>query len=121
MQAAQIGAHTEIAEQAGIAAKTEIDARRDADGITNAAVAKSRETVVDADVQATTFAADRSADLRDPAAFLLERRLGKLSAGLAHKQVIVMDHRLGGAAAPMLDLRPTSGGSIYVPPPSQQP
>ena len=50
VQAAQIGAHTEIAEQAGIAAKTEIDAKRDATNVTDAAAAKARETVVDADV-----------------------------------------------------------------------
>jgi regulator of protease activity HflC (stomatin/prohibitin superfamily) len=121
VQSAQIGAHTQIAEQAGIAVKTEIDARRDADGLTNAAVATSRETVVDASVRATAFAADRTADLRDHASFVLERRLDKLSAGLAHKQVIIIDHRLGSAAAPTLDMRPTSGGSIFVPPPSQQP
>ena len=121
VQAAQIGAHTEIAEQAGIAARTESDAKRDAMNVKDAATAKARETVVDADVQATAFAADLAAYRRNRASFVLERRLDKLAAGLAHKQVIIMDHRLAGAGAPTLDMRSTSGGSIFVPPPSQEP
>ena len=121
VQAAQIGAHTEIAEQQGQAAKAEVDAKRDATTLLNAAAAKAHETLVDAQVRAIGFGADRTADARDHASFVLERRLDKLAAGLAHRQLLIVDHRLQGPGGPTLDMRPPGQGGIFLPPPTSEP
>ncbi len=121
VQAEQIGAHTAIAEQQGQAAKAEVDARRDATTLLNAATAKAHETLVDAQVRAIGFGADRTADARDHASFVLERRLDKLAAGLAHRQLLIVDHRLQGPNGPTLDMRPPGQGGIFLPPPTSEP
>ena len=120
VQAAQVGAHASIARQSGIAVQSGIDARSDAAEIGNAADAKSHETVADAQVRATLFASDRAADARSHESFVLERRFDRLAAGLAHRQLLIIDHRLQGAAAPTLDMRPESSGGIYLPPAGQR-
>lgn len=120
VQAAQVDAHAAVARQSGIAVQSEIDARSDAAEIGNAADARSHETVADAQIRATLFASDRAADARNHESFVLERRFDQLAAGLAHRQVLIIDHRLQGAAAPTLDMRPESSGGIYLPPPAGQ-
>lgn len=115
VQAAQVGAYTAIAQQSAVAVQSAIDASSDAAEIANAAGAKARETVADAQAAATLFAADRAADARSHDSFVLERRFEELAAGLAHREVLIVDHRLQGAAEPTLDMRP-GGGGIYLPP-----
>ena len=123
VQTAQISAHTTMAEQAGYAVSRESDARREASIGYDLAAALSHEAVVDATVHSTGFAADRQADAASPASFLLERRLARLAGGLAHRQLLIVDHRLGGRGdmAPIIDMRPPgSGGAAELPPASGQ-
>ncbi len=120
VQAAEVNRHTTIAEQQAESAQAEIDARRDATNVANAAAANARDAVVDAEVGATAFAADRTADARSPASFILERRLDKLASGLAHRRLLIVDHRLGTAGV-LLDLRSSGGGAMLLPPRSREP
>ena len=121
VQAARISAYTAIAEQQGMAAKSEIGARRDATDVRNLAQAKSHDTVVDAQVHETAFSADRTAEARSTASFVMERRFYKLATGLAHRQVLIVDHRLQGAGGPTLDMRPPGSGGIFIQPTSEPP
>lgn len=106
VQTAAIAAHTAIAEQAAIAAASDGEARKQVGDLRDMAAAHAREAVVAARVQAILFGADRSANARDGATFLLERRLDRLGAGLAHRQLLIIDHRLRCVDAPTIDLRP---------------
>ncbi len=113
VQTAAIGAHTAIAEGSGYAVSRESDAQRQAGTDADAAAALAHEVVADADARSTGFAADRAADAAGPVPFLLERRLDRLVAGLAHRHVLIVDHRLGGpgAVAPFIDLRAGDSGT----------
>jgi hypothetical protein len=57
------------------------------------------------------FNADRKAQQRDGKAFLFERRLERLTSGLAKSEAIVIDHRLQGPNGPILDLRNLDAGA----------
>ena len=113
VQTAAVGAHTAIAEGSGYAVSRESDAQRQAGTDADAAAALAHEVVADADARSTGFAADRAADAAGPVPFLLERRLDRLVAGLAHRHVLIVDHRLGGpgAVAPFIDLRAGDSGT----------
>jgi hypothetical protein len=113
VQTAQISAYTTIAEQTGYAVSRESDAHRQAATERDLAAALSHESVVDATVHSTGFAADRQADAASPVPFLLERRLDRLGSGLAHRQLLIVDHRIQGqgSIAPIIDMRPPGSGS----------
>lgn len=118
VQTAAISAHTTIAEQTGYAVSRVSDAQRQAGITLDQAAAASHETVVDATVNSIGFAADRQADAASPTSFLLERKLDRLASGLAHKQVLIIDHRLRGQPGtaatgepPIIDMRPPGSGS----------
>ncbi len=124
VQTAAIGGHTAIAEGTGYAVSRESDARRQAGTDADSAAALAHEVVADADARSTGFAADRAADAAGPVPFLLERRLDRLVAGLAHHRLLVVDHRLGGpgAIAPFIDLRAGEAGTApaeLAPPPDR--
>ena len=124
VQTASIGSHTAIAEQTGYAVTTQSAGRRDASALRDIATAGAHEAVTEATVRATGFSAARTAWAASPVPFLLERRLEKLNAGLAHRQVLILDHRLQPASEPLLDLRPQVGPSgstaaAPMPPPGQ--
>ncbi len=115
VQTAAISAHTALAEGSGYAVSRASDARRQAGSDADAAAALAHEVVADADIHATGFAADRQADAAGPVPFLLERRLDRLVAGLAHRPLLIVDHRIGApgagsAAAPLIDLRAAAAG-----------
>ena len=119
VQTAAISAHTAIAEASGYAVSRESDARRQAGGDADAASALAHEAVVDADVHAVGFAADRQADAAGPTSFLLERRLDRLVAGLAHRRLLIVDHRIG-AGGPVIDLRDAGASAAELSPPADQ-
>ncbi len=124
VQTAAIGGHTAIAEGSGYAVSRESDAQRQAGTDADSAAALAHEVVADADARSTGFAADRAADAAGPVPFLLERRLDRLVAGLAHRRLLVVDHRLGGpgAVAPFIDLRAGEAGTApteLAPPPDR--
>ncbi len=124
VQTAQISAHTAMAEQTGYAIGRTSDALRESDLQRDEAAAASHEAVADATVHSTGFATDRAAYAIGPAPFLLERRLEKLVAGLAHRQVLIVDHRLQGHGdSPFIDLRSEAAGSSAadLPPPQSSP
>lgn len=105
VQAAGIRARVAIADETGAAAKTLATARIDAARNTDAADAAAAELVAEAKVDATLFTADRAADAAAPDVYGLERWFARLRAALGRAQLLVIDHRLRGAAAPTLDLR----------------
>ena len=115
VQTADVGAHTAIAEGNGYAVSRESDAQRQAGSDGDAATATAHEAVADAVAHATAFGADRQADATGPVPFRLEQRLDRLVAGLAHRRLLIIDHRIGGAGsapgagAPILDLRSGTG------------
>ena len=51
------------------------------------------------------FTADQDAARAGGPAFLLERYLSNLSQALAKSPLVIVDHRLRGADAPVIDLR----------------
>jgi len=105
VQAAGIRAGVAVADETGAAAKTLAAARIDATRNADAADAAAAELVAEAKTDATLFTADRAADAAAPAVYGLERWLARLRAALGRAQLLVIDHRLQGAAAPTLDLR----------------
>ncbi len=123
VQTAQISAHTAMAEQTGYAIGHTSDALRDSGLQRDAAAAASHEAVADATVHSTGFATDRAAYAIGPIPFLLERKLERLVAGLAHRQVLIVDHRLQGRGdSPFIDLRRGTGSSAAdLPPPQPSP
>ncbi len=125
VQTAQISAHTAMAEQEGYAISRTSDAQREARAQRDQAAALAHEAVVDATVRSTGFSTDRVADAASSTSFRLERRLDALTTGLAHRQLLIIDHRLRGTGSdePILDLRPSGGspnGVVLPPPPPEQ-
>ncbi len=116
VQTAEVAAHADLAEAAGYAATTSGAARRDAAARINMATALAHDAVTEAHIAAAAFGTDRTAAAREPDSFLLERRLAKLQAGLAHRQLLILDHRLLGGSGPTLDLRPPGSGAVIAPP-----
>ncbi len=116
VQTAEITAHADLAGAAGYAATTGGAARRDAAARINTAMALAHDAVTEAHIAAAAFRTDRIAAVREPDSFVLERRLAKLQAGLAHRQVLILDHRLLGGSGPILDLRPPGSGAVVAPP-----
>lgn len=106
VQAAEIRVRGAVSAQQGEAAKVTNAARQSATGGIAAARVAAAETAAEAQAQRALFAADRVASGRHPDAFLLERRLERLGQGLGRGQLIVLDHRIEGADAPTLDMRP---------------
>jgi regulator of protease activity HflC (stomatin/prohibitin superfamily) len=105
VQAAEIRAWTAIADQRGGAARSAGQAEQTAIEERNSAAIKAAEGVARAQAQGRLFEGDRLAYQEGGSAFLLERRFDRLRRGLAHGQLIVIDHRLSGQDAPTLDLR----------------
>ena len=106
VQAAQIVADTAVATERGRAQATAAMARQVSTGLTDAARGVAAETVGGAEVQARSFAADRDAAFAGGQAFLLERYFANLATALAKSPLVVVDHRLRGPGAPVIDLRP---------------
>lgn len=105
VQAAEIRALATIAAKRGNAAEARERAAQKATEARNAALTAGTEATTRATADSRLFEADSAADQRDHDSFLFERWLERLSRGLAHKRLLIVDHRLTGAEAPTLDFR----------------
>jgi len=105
VQAAEILANSQIAVQRASAIHSKKSAEQSAMEDRNKAAAAATELTTQARSESILFDADRQARQRDGAAFLFERRIERLSSGLAKSEAIVIDHRLEGPNGPMIDLR----------------
>jgi regulator of protease activity HflC (stomatin/prohibitin superfamily) len=106
VQAAEINARTAIAKEQGNAVRAAKLARQEAVSTIGRAQAAVAENVEAARRDAALFHADVRAEQASRRAFLFERWLERLSHGLKKTQMVILDHRLSGADAPTIDLRP---------------
>lgn len=109
VQAAEIGAGTDIARARGAAAVTVADAKRAAAARLAGGSATAGEAVSLAKADVTRFDADRAAFAAAPVAMRLERWLQTLGAALAKADLTLIDHRLPLEGGPTLDLRRNPG------------
>ncbi|HTV80303.1 MAG TPA: protease modulator HflK [Steroidobacteraceae bacterium] len=105
VQAAEINANASISDERGRAQRVAGVAQQEAHQLTTAADAAAIERVDAANADAYRFAAERRADAEGGQSFLFERRVGKLVAALGQKPLTLLDHRLGSAPGPIIDLR----------------
>ena len=106
VQAAEITATTAVSTERGRAQAATSLARQTTAETANGAGGAAAETVGRAEVLLRSFTADQAAAATGGEAFLLERYYGNLSAALARSPLVILDHRLGGVNAPIIDLRP---------------
>jgi len=119
VQAAEIESRADIARARGNAITSIKSAETQALRLYAEAGAVSEEQMQLARRESTLFAGERGAYEQNRRTFLLERWLEKLSRNLIGTDLLIVDHRLGGANAPTIDLRPTAPAvTQYVPPPS---
>jgi regulator of protease activity HflC (stomatin/prohibitin superfamily) len=111
VQAAEIGAVTEIARVHGQAARLIAEAQRDAYDRLARGTASASETVAEAHAEAVRFGADHAAFDAAPAALRLERWLQVVGRSLNKAQITVIDHRLPLDGGPVIDLRKTEPGN----------
>ncbi|MEJ0035801.1 MAG: SPFH domain-containing protein [Gammaproteobacteria bacterium] len=105
VQAAQINASASISNERGRAKRVAGVAQQEAHQLTASADATATERLRAADADAYRFAAERRAHAEAGQAYLFERSLTGLRAALAQKPLILIDHRLSAAQAPIFDLR----------------
>ncbi|WP_338514022.1 protease modulator HflK [Pseudomonas poae] len=105
VQAAQIGAQALIARERGAASEQTNQALLQASIAHDQAVASAREVNAGAQAAHLRFDAEQKAYASAGRAFVLEQYLGQLSLGLAHANLLILDHRLGADSAPTIDLR----------------
>ncbi|MDF3932866.1 protease modulator HflK [Pseudomonas citronellolis] len=105
VQAAQITAQALISRERGKAAEQTNEARLAASQAVDKANADARETLAAAQAADLRFGAERKAWQDAGQAFLLEQYLARLGQGLGGASALIVDHRLGAAEAPTLDLR----------------
>ncbi len=106
VQAAEIIATSAISTERGRAQAAAAMARQTATDGSNAARSAAAEAVGQAEVSLRAFTADQEAAAVGGQAFLTERYFANLSIALARSPLVILDHRLGGASAPVIDLRP---------------
>ena len=111
VQAAVLRARELVSVQEAAAASSLGTARTSVVDKIARAQAAAAEALAEARAQQMLFAADRAVNHSHPSSFALERRLQKLGTGLAHTQLLVLDHRLEGDAAPTLDMRAPVGAA----------
>jgi regulator of protease activity HflC (stomatin/prohibitin superfamily) len=105
VQAAQITSEASISRERGQAAIDVNRAQQEAKSAEDQALAAARETLAAAQAVDFRFSAEREAFRTSGNAFLFEYYLSQLSQGLAHSQTTIVDHRIGNAGAPTIDLR----------------
>ena len=105
VQAAEIVANTAVATERGRAQAAASAARQASTDLVHNARGLAAETVGHAKTALRIFTADQDAAQAGGQAFLLERYLSNLTTALAKSPLVIMDHRLGGANAPIIDLR----------------
>ncbi len=111
VQAAEIGAKTDIARAKGQAAAVLADAQRDAIERLAKGTAIATEATAGARADVVRFSADRAAFDAAPTALRLERWLQAIGRSLKQAQVTVVDHRLPIDGGPLIDLRRNAPGN----------
>jgi regulator of protease activity HflC (stomatin/prohibitin superfamily) len=111
VQAAEINAKASIFDERGRAERVAGVAQQEAHQLTTAAHATAVESVAAANAVAYRFDAERRAHADGGQAFLLERSITDLTAALAGKPLILVDHRLASGAGPIFDMRTPLGGA----------
>ena len=111
VQAAEIGAITDIARAHGQAASLQADAGREAADRLARGTATASEAVTGARADVVRFGADRAAFEAAPEALKLERWLQAVGRSLSKAQITVVDHRLPIEGGPIIDLRKTAPGN----------
>ncbi len=105
VQAAQISAQALISRERGAASEQANQAQLQASIARDQAEATAREVQAGARAADLRFTAEQKAYAQAGQAFVLEQYLAQLSLGLGKARLLVLDHRLGGANAPTIDLR----------------
>ena len=105
VQASEILAQSQIALRRAGAIDSVMSARQTATMIDTRATAENAERISRAQVESVMFDGDHQAYSQDGRSFLFERWLDRLTTGLSKSSLILIDHRLTGAAAPTIDLR----------------
>ena len=105
VQAAEIVARTAVATERGRALASAAAARQSSTDLLAGARGAAAEATGQAQAALRVFTADQDAARAGGPAFLLERHLLNLSAALAKSPLVIVDHRLRGADAPVIDLR----------------
>jgi regulator of protease activity HflC (stomatin/prohibitin superfamily) len=112
VQAAQISAQAIVAKERGAAATTVNAAKEEATGVRDSATAAAREHTAGAEIARLGFDAEQESFRDAGQAFVRERYFTQLAQGLSKANLVIIDHRIGGAgAAPTIDLRNFSGSS----------
>ena len=109
VQAAEIGAATDVAVARAKAAAQRADAAREATGRRDQGDALAAEATTTARADAIRFTADEQAFTTAPQAMTLERRLQTLGKALNRAQITIVDHRLTIEGGTTLDLRRSPG------------
>ena len=108
-------ADASVANATGHASRAAGVAQQEAHQATTSAEASAVEKVQAAGGDAYQFAADRKAYRGSPPAFLLERRARNLIQALHGARLMLVDRRLTGDAAPLIDMRaigPPQAGAL---------
>ena len=106
VQAAQILAQSAIAGEKGQAAQQLNAAQQFARLAQDTASAQSHENLDQAQVMALRFNAENQAYQAGGQSFLTDRYFSQLILAMQqHPEVLIVDHRIGGGASPVLDLR----------------
>lgn len=105
VQAAEIIARTAVVTERGRAQASVAAARQTATDLLAGARGAAAEATGQAETALRVFTADQDAARAGGPAFLLERYLSNLSTALAKSPLMIVDHRLRGADAPVIDLR----------------
>jgi regulator of protease activity HflC (stomatin/prohibitin superfamily) len=112
VQAAQIASQATVARERGRAAEQVNQARQFAAMARDTATADARDTLAAAETLRSRFDSEKLAYKDAGNAFLFENYLSQLSQGLVAGKLVIVDHRIGDAAAPTIDLR-NYGAPVY--------
>jgi regulator of protease activity HflC (stomatin/prohibitin superfamily) len=120
VQTATIRSVVQIAEARAEAVETVNSAKGSATTVRNEATAAAAERVDAAKGELALFEGDLKAYNTGGKAFLFERRLQHVDRALFGTPFTILDHRINGTNAPLLDLRPPSAAP-YIPTPPSEP
>jgi regulator of protease activity HflC (stomatin/prohibitin superfamily) len=105
VQAAQIASQATVARERGRATEQVNQAQQFAAMARDTATADARDTLAAAETLRSRFDSEKLAYKDAGNAFLFENYLSQLSQGLVAGKLVIVDHRIGDAAAPTIDLR----------------
>ncbi len=118
VQAAAIDARAAVAEAQGQARSAANETLQQAHQIGDSAQSLAAETVEAAQAERLRFSADAAAARAGGRTFLLERYFADLVTALAKAPLTLLDDRIAGPTAPLIDLRTLAGAAT---PPADDP